>query len=122
MRRTTIPLSAALALACALSLSLGPARPSAAQERDLITSPDEAKAAIDTTQTEGPPHTGKFPNKDTAKNRKDVSMGTREPKGTLSIGADEEGSRTMDVIPPKKKAKDEQQQPIYVQPKIQVKP
>ena len=68
-----------------------------------------------------PPTSSKFPNKDTAKNRKDTAMGTREPKGTISIDEDED-AKTMNVIPAKKKTQQEDLPPIYVQPQIKVKP
>jgi len=62
---------------------------------------------------------GKFPNKDTAKNRKDYEMGNDAPGSTL--GRDEEsGDTVLGHTPPKKKPRDTSgaDMPITVKPVI----
>lgn len=62
---------------------------------------------------------GKFPNKDTAKNRKDYEMGNDAPGSTL--GRDEEsGDTVLGHTPPKKKPRDASgaDMPITVKPVI----
>jgi|GEM_PF-929298 hypothetical protein len=67
---------------------------------------------------EGAP-TGKFPNKDTAKNRRDYEMGTAAGADTITLGRDEESGDTVMVHTPKKQ--EQQQNPLEGQP-IQVRP
>jgi hypothetical protein len=119
-------------LAPALILLLALPSPAPAQEATPDPTPNSARIQGDDqplvreklpprsrTRPE-PPATGKFLNKDTAKNRKDTGLGTRETKGTLSID-DDEDARTMNAIPAKRK-KQEEQIPVTVQPIIRAKP
>jgi hypothetical protein len=66
----------------------------------------DEKARLDVPATQEPEAQGKFPNKDTAKNRQDVEFGTDSPG--IVIGRDEKtGDTVVSHTPPKK----EQQAP-----------
>ncbi len=133
--RTVFPapaLRCALAPALLLALLLALPSPAPAQDSGQDSAPGSARIQGEDqplvreklpprsrTRPE-PPATGKFLNKDTAKNRKDTGLGTRETKGSLSID-DDEDARTMNAIPAKRKKQDEQI-PVTVQPIIRAKP
>jgi hypothetical protein len=61
----------------------------------------------------------KFPNRDTAKNRRDYEMGTDAGADTITLGRDAESGDTVMTHKPKKQ--EQQQNPFEGQP-IQVKP
>lgn len=97
----------------------------AAEDAARTEALEQAKEAIRSKPLrkggEAAPSGVKFLNKDTAVNRQDATMGTRTPKGTLSIGKDEAGDDAMNIIPPKKKTSQEPLPPIYVQPQVKTK-
>jgi hypothetical protein len=129
-----------LVLPAALVLALALCAPAAAQYsiRESVEPPPKAQpqkpvpmkmldsesgqgtgqGAAQGTGREGAP-AGKFPNKDTAKNRKDYEMGTAAGADTITLGRDEESGDTVMVHTPKKQ--EQQQNPLEGQP-IQVRP
>jgi hypothetical protein len=69
--------------------------------------------------TEDGARKSKFPNKDTAKNRKDYEMGTDAGADTITLGREEGSGDTVAIHKPKKQ--EQQQNPYSTQP-IEIKP
>jgi hypothetical protein len=82
------------------------------------TAPEQAAPAAKAAPAQAEPVThGKFPNKDTAKNRQDYEMGTDTPGTTL--GRDEQsGDTVLSHTPPKKASRGAADTPITVVPVI----
>jgi len=95
----------------------GPVQPPVRLEiRDKA--PDQATAADKAQTPDNAARPSKFPNIDTAKNRRDYDMSTPKAHG-IRLGRDEEtGDTVMGSTPPKKK----QQIDPYANPPIEVRP
>ena len=86
-----------------------------AQPRDAANATDGAAGGQDGQSV----YKSKFPNRDTAKNRRDYEMGTDAGADTITLGRDADSGDTVMVHKPKKQ--EQQQNPFEGQP-IQVKP
>ena len=112
MRRFVLPLLAGGMLALSSpALAQGP------EYRAPVEKPKAAQApAAPPAQGEQAPQP-KFPNKDTAKNRQDYTMGTGT--GTIIMGRDAQtGEDVVLHAPPKKSPPREPEQPIEVKPVV----
>ncbi len=80
--------------------------------------PASGKAAAKAQDADNGTRPSKFPNIDTAKNRRDYEMSTPKAHG-IRLGRDEEtGDTVMGSTPPKKKPQDDP----YANPPIEVRP
>jgi len=79
----------------------------------------EASNATDGENADPGVHKNKFPNRDTAKNRRDYEMGTDAGADTITLGRDPDSGDTVAIHKPKELK--QQQNPFEGQP-IQVRP